>query len=1052
MTMASNIVVEWLRSLHLGQYSESFIDNGYDDLEICKQIGDPDLDAIGVFNQTHRARLLQSVKTLREEGAASVYFTLEESNDCLCDNVSSKSSRTSSERPLSDKEAQRASPTASSSSGGQELTKFADEYEEGKAELVRIPRMQLRVLLQEKLRHDGIRLACQPYTTPEGERGYLEGLASRYADLFRTHYGDVLEPLEELRRRETNASPRMPNTQLTTSHSQPIYVPGKYSPSSCLSDKEEDEIYGFGYGVFSRQMLQQRQQKLALAAQNTTAVTPGGHQQPYQSCLSPRSALFYEFPPNEQGQTTSKKKTTFSRLLRGLKTHRKEKQAQAQGSPRHGRARIGVPQRVDTPDSVLQSGLGLGPDMGHTILRSMVDPRDYDRLRYLQMNGGQPNSFEETIHRLKVQEALRKKERFHKEHEEILRDIRQGLMQLGRDGRGQLPGDDTYMYDEDARCGGGLGLGPGGQHWYDEPPYESDPEDFLMGASGGPVPTATIQNGRVCFTLNLRPENRSEGIISLRTAGDISLPRDRSRKGATSTMRGLIVPQGHNNPPAIIPLTHSRASRESGDYASSDVQSEASALLEGDTRAGIAGRARNLRHDVQRKISRLRQDRTSSEAFPCSASSVESLPSGSGSSTQALVRAGSNHSSISCEDRDAISPTSIGPVLCRARALVDYTPSPYDKEALKFKKGDIIDVVQMNKSGLWKGVLHNRIGHFKFINVEILNDRVPRRGEPEGRGKWGQRYRQKPGSVQELLQRMNLQEHIPVFVFNGYEDLELFREIEAADLDYLRIHQPEHRAKILTAVQLLNDLQSGSEGDLASSSEGDEVSRLVLTSGQTSGHCSPFNRRQFPRDSGCYDAHKNSTSRRTVSPESTTTTKLPRENNLDATASTKNVSGVSTEGSTVSDSKDDFHPNIPITSNVTSQKEGQFDKSPLLRSGNVRFIAKRGNFGETVVIEDTCESGQKLGGMVKYVVGSGDLGLEGTGNITGLGQRGCLSEKSSDSGVSSSSISSAPPPRDKVLANVASDSPTKNFSNFTRASPTSQPATNKSQSGETSYQ
>lgn len=77
---------------------------------------------------------------------------------------------------------------------------------------------------------------------------------------------------------------------------------------------------------------------------------------------------------------------------------------------------------------------------------------------------------------------------------------------------------------------------------------------------------------RVCFTLNLKPENRSEGIISLRTAGDISLPRDRSRKGATSTMRGLIVPQGHNNPPAIIPLTHSRASRESGDYASSDVQ------------------------------------------------------------------------------------------------------------------------------------------------------------------------------------------------------------------------------------------------------------------------------------------------------------------------------------------------------------------------------------------------------------------------------------------------------------------------------------------------
>ncbi|KYN28231.1 hypothetical protein ALC57_02291 [Trachymyrmex cornetzi] len=55
-------------------------------------------------------------------------------------------------------------------------------------------------------------------------------------------------------------------------------------PSSCLSDKEEDEIYGFGYGVFSRQMLQHRQQKLALATQNTTtAMTPGGPQATYQS-------------------------------------------------------------------------------------------------------------------------------------------------------------------------------------------------------------------------------------------------------------------------------------------------------------------------------------------------------------------------------------------------------------------------------------------------------------------------------------------------------------------------------------------------------------------------------------------------------------------------------------------------------------------------------------------------------------------------------------------------------------------------------------------------
>lgn len=187
-----------------------------------------------------------------------------------------------------------------------------------------------------------------------------------------------------------------------------------------------------------------------------------------------------------------------------------------------------------------------------------------------------------------------------------------------------------------------------------------------------------------------------------------------------------------------------------------------------------------------------------------------------------------------------------------------------------------------------------------------------------------------------------------------------------------------------------------------------------------------------------------------MSPESTTAAKLSRENNLDVAAQAKNVGGVSAEGSALSDGKDDFHPNIPISSGVTGQKESQFDKSPLLRGGNVRFIAKRGNFGETVVIEDTCESGQKLGSMVKYMVASSDLGLEGSGGVAGLGQRGCLSEKSSDSGVSSSSISSAPPPRDKVLANVATDSPTKNFGNFTRASPTSQPA--KSQTNDAGYQ
>ncbi|KAF6210347.1 hypothetical protein GE061_013451 [Apolygus lucorum] len=146
----SNIVVEWLRSLHLGQYAESFLDNGYDDLEICKQVGEPDLDAIGVFNIAHRNRLLQSVRTLREEGAASVYFTLEESQAIQEECKGEGSSR---------------SEKGSSGGSAQELPRYLDEYEEGKAELSRMPKSQIRSLIREKLRQEGVQLSGQPYST-----------------------------------------------------------------------------------------------------------------------------------------------------------------------------------------------------------------------------------------------------------------------------------------------------------------------------------------------------------------------------------------------------------------------------------------------------------------------------------------------------------------------------------------------------------------------------------------------------------------------------------------------------------------------------------------------------------------------------------------------------------------------------------------------------------------------------------------------------------------------------------------------------------------------
>lgn len=75
--MGESIVEEWLRSLGLVHYTQAFLDNGYDDLEVCKQIGDLDLDAIGVLKSEHRQEILNAVKVLREQGGTAVYFTLE---------------------------------------------------------------------------------------------------------------------------------------------------------------------------------------------------------------------------------------------------------------------------------------------------------------------------------------------------------------------------------------------------------------------------------------------------------------------------------------------------------------------------------------------------------------------------------------------------------------------------------------------------------------------------------------------------------------------------------------------------------------------------------------------------------------------------------------------------------------------------------------------------------------------------------------------------------------------------------------------------------------
>ena len=96
--MSDNVVQKWLRFLDVEEYSESFIDNGYDDLETVKLIEMEDLEAIGVMRRDHQDYLLASVKVLRESGAAWVYLLYCETTDDTEDKFESDNDYCSSDK------------------------------------------------------------------------------------------------------------------------------------------------------------------------------------------------------------------------------------------------------------------------------------------------------------------------------------------------------------------------------------------------------------------------------------------------------------------------------------------------------------------------------------------------------------------------------------------------------------------------------------------------------------------------------------------------------------------------------------------------------------------------------------------------------------------------------------------------------------------------------------------------------------------------------------------------------------------------------------------
>ncbi|KAG7465063.1 hypothetical protein MATL_G00172220 [Megalops atlanticus] len=176
-----------------------------------------------------------------------------------------------------------------------------------------------------------------------------------------------------------------------------------------------------------------------------------------------------------------------------------------------------------------------------------------------------------------------------------------------------------------------------------------------------------------------------------------------------------------------------------------------------------------------------------------------------------------------------------GPFCGRARVHTDFTPSPYDVDSLKLQKGDIIDIIEKPPVGTWTGKLNNKVGSFKFIYVTILPNEAtpPRRKRCHGKN---HKSRPKPKTLEEVLERIGINDLGSLLSMQGFEDLEDFRDLKESHLYELNITDPEHRSRILAAVEMLHDSEGESE-----EVEEEEGSKKTDT----------------PRDSGCFESTEN---------------------------------------------------------------------------------------------------------------------------------------------------------------------------------------------------
>ncbi|XP_038657292.1 SAM domain-containing protein SAMSN-1-like isoform X2 [Scyliorhinus canicula] len=220
-----------------------------------------------------------------------------------------------------------------------------------------------------------------------------------------------------------------------------------------------------------------------------------------------------------------------------------------------------------------------------------------------------------------------------------------------------------------------------------------------------------------------------------------------------------------------------------------------------------------------------------------STESLYSLNSGQSSSSglASSSDATSNRDSMRLEEEVPYT----GPFCCRAKVHTDFTPSPYDTDSLKLKRGDFIDIINKPTMGTWTGMLNGKVGNFKFIYVDILpdEDAMPKKLRTDRRSK-----QPVPDSLQELLETIQLPDLYSTLLLNGYQNLEDLKDLKECHLIELNVTDAEQRAMLLSAAQQDYDVLS----------EEEEKNDVITPDQPSEFKLEQAHLIECPRDSGCY--------------------------------------------------------------------------------------------------------------------------------------------------------------------------------------------------------